>query len=81
MRVTKETGCGTSHIYTNIHHFYGAKYDRHFKKQYYYKSSLHIKKFMYRVKGGCTEVFSYGQFKFLRTVTLGGKLMRTLMPT
>jgi len=52
MCVTKATGCGTSHTYTIIHNFYGAKYNRHFKKQYY-KSSLHIKKFMHKVKGVC----------------------------
>ena len=36
---------------------------------------------MYRVKRAYIEVFSYGHFKFLRTVTLGGKLMKNLMPT
>jgi len=40
--VTKIVGFGTSHVYTNIHKFYSAKYYRHFTKQYY-KSSLHIK--------------------------------------
>ena len=32
----KTTGCGTSHKYTNIHHFYSVKYYKHFKNSVLY---------------------------------------------
>ena len=31
--VKRAKGCGTSHIYTNIHNCYSVKYYKHFTKQ------------------------------------------------
>ena len=55
----------------------------------YYRSSLHTKKFIYRVKGVCVCVcvcvyvlraalnFT---LSFLRIVTMGGKMLKIFMP-
>jgi hypothetical protein len=48
--VIKTVRCRKSHKYT-ITQIYSVRYYKHFTK--YYKSYLHIKKFIYRVKGVC----------------------------
>lgn len=55
-RVTIIRGRGTRHKYTNIQNIYGAQYYKHFTLPYY-RSSLHIKKFTYRVKEVYLSIF------------------------
>jgi hypothetical protein len=48
--VTKTGVCGTGDKYTNIHNLYSVIYYKHFAK-HYYRSSVHIKNFIYTVNG------------------------------
>jgi hypothetical protein len=79
----KDNSMCNSHKYTNIHNFYSVKYYNLFTK-WYYRSSLHIKNSstywrecvrMYFLKAALNFAMS-----FLRTVTLGGKLLKIFMP-
>jgi len=79
--VMKTARCGTSH---NTHiYIYSVKYHKHVTKILYIIFTY--KKFIYRVKGMCVcmyflKVALNFALSFLRTVTLGGKLLKIFMP-
>ena len=76
--ITKTLGCGTIHKYTDIHNFYSVKYYKHFTP---HKSCLHTHNNS-STECECRFLKAVGKLclSFLRIFTLGGKLLKILMP-
>ena len=79
--VTQSAGCRTSHKSTSVHNFYGVKYNKNFTQQcyrlYLHKINLSTEYKECVFKYFLKAVLNF-TLPFLRTVTLGGKLLKIL---